>query len=267
MGQHASLAPRRASFPKATGLSERSPARPVCGGRYHRPWSRRLRLDQRCDFATRHTGVVLAVAPAPLVCLDPGHGTAPAIGRQTEPIGPGSSLRKIKDGGGTPGEAPVALAIAFRTREILRRDGYRVAMTRTRDGYTGGNIARARFCNVHHAALMVRIHADGSQDRAQHGVKTLVPALRRGWTDDIYAGSLRAARAVQAAVVRQTGALDLGLVPRTDLTGFNWADVPAILVEAGFMTNPAEGRLLRTLAYQLKVARGIAAGAEAFIKR
>jgi N-acetylmuramoyl-L-alanine amidase len=208
---------------------------------------------------------VLAATPPPLVCLDPGHGTAPAIGRQTEPIGPGSSQRKIKDGGGAPGEAPVALAIAQRARAILQRDGYRVAMTRTGPGYAGGNIARARFCNVRHAALMVRIHADGSTDASRQGVHTLYPALRRGWTDDIYASSLRAARKVQAAIVRQTGARDIGLVPRSDLTGFNWADVPVVLVEAGFMTNPAEGRLLRTSAYQLKVARGIAAGTKAFL--
>lgn len=208
---------------------------------------------------------MLAAVPPPLVCLDPGHGTVPAIGRQAEPIGPGSPIRKIKDGGGAPGEAPVALAIAFRTRTILLRDGYRVAMTRTRVGYTGGNIARARFCNVRHAALMVRIHADGSTDSSQHGVKTLLPVFRRGWTDDIYAQSLKAARAVQTAVVRATGAANLGLFPRSDLTGFNWADVPAVLVETGFMTNPVEGRLLRTSAYQLKIARGIAAGAEAFV--
>jgi N-acetylmuramoyl-L-alanine amidase len=208
---------------------------------------------------------VFAVPPPPLVCLDPGHGTPPAVGRQTEPIGPGSSQRKIKDGGGAPGEAPVALAIALKTRALLQRDGYRVAMTRTGPTYTGGNIARARFCNVRHAALMVRIHADGASDSSLHGVKTLVPAWRRGWTDDIYAKSLSAARKVQAAVVAQTGAKNLGLVPRSDLTGFNWANVPAILVESGFMTNPSEGRLLRTGAYQLKVARGIAAGAQAFL--
>ena len=65
--------------------------------------------------------------------------------------------------------------------------------------------------------------------------------------------------------VGQTGALDLGLVPRSDLTGFNWADVPAILIETGFMTNPPEARLLRTSAYQLKVARGIATGTQAFV--
>jgi N-acetylmuramoyl-L-alanine amidase len=208
---------------------------------------------------------VFAVPPTPLVCLDPGHGTIPAVGLQTEPIGPGSAERKIKDGGGTSGEAPVALAIALKTRAILQGDGYRVAMTRTAPGYAGGNIARARFCNVRHAALMVRIHADGSSDSSQHGVKTLLPALRRGWTDDIYAKSVTAARKMQAAVVHATGAANLGLFPRSDLTGFNWANVPAILVETGFMTNPAEGRLLRTSAYQLKVARGIAAGSEAFV--
>ena len=208
---------------------------------------------------------VFVVAPTPLVCLDPGHGTLPAVGRQTEPIGPGSSVRKIKDGGGAPGEAPVALAIAQRTRALLQRDGYRVAMTRTGPTYAGGNIARAQFCNVRHAALMVRIHADGSTDSAQHGVKTLVPAFHRGWTDDIYAASLRAARKVQTAVARSTGAKNIGLVLRSDLTGFNWANVPAILVECGFMTNPAEGRLLRTRPYQLKVARGLTAGAEAYL--
>ena len=208
---------------------------------------------------------MLAASPPPLVCLDPGHGTIPYVGRQTEPIGPGSTQRKIKDGGGAPGEAPVALAIALRTRAILQRDGYRVAMTRTAPGYAGGNIARARFCNVRHAALMVRIHADGSTDPGLHGVKTLLPALRRGWTDDIYARSVAAARRVQSAVVRSTGAANLGLFPRSDLTGFNWANVPAILVETGFMTNPAEGRLLRTPSYQLRVARGLVAGAEAFV--
>ena len=85
----------------------------------------------------------------------------------------------------------------------------------------------------------------------------MFPALHRGWTDDIYAQSLRAARKMQAAVVRQTGALNLGLIPRSDLTGFNWADVPAILIETGFMTNAPEAHLLQTSAYQLKVARGL----------
>jgi N-acetylmuramoyl-L-alanine amidase len=202
---------------------------------------------------------------APLICIDPGHGTVPAIGRQTEPIGPGSSVRKIKDGGGAAGEAPVALAIALRTRTLLQRDGYRVAMTRTGPTYRGGNIARARFCNVRHAALMIRIHADGSTDPSLHGVQMLYPAFHRGWTDDIYSSSLRAARFVQRAVVRTTGATDLGLAPRSDLTGFNWANVPAILIESGFMTNLRDRISLQSPSYQLKLARGLVAGVRAFV--
>jgi N-acetylmuramoyl-L-alanine amidase len=203
---------------------------------------------------------------AALICLDPGHNTVPAVGRQTEPIGPGSSVRKIKDGGGASGEPAVALAIALKTRTLLQAAGYRVAMTRGARPYAGGNIARARFCNVRHAALMLRIHADGSSNTTLNGVQTLYPALRRGWTDDIYARSLRAARTVQDAVVRSTGSADLGLTPRSDLTGFNWANVPAILVETGFMSNPVERARLQAASYQLRIARGLAAGTEAFVR-
>jgi N-acetylmuramoyl-L-alanine amidase len=215
--------------------------------------------------------VIAIAAPPPLVCLDPGHGTPPAIGRQLEPIGPGSRTMKIKDGGGAPGEAPVALAIAKRARRLLLDRGYRVVMTRTgqtiRLGEGNGNIARARFCNRRHAALMVRIHADGSPVRSLHGVSTLVPAWHRGWTDDIYARSLRAGRALQKAVVGSTGALDRGIVQRSDLTGFNWANVPAVLVESGFMSNPTESRRLKTGAYQQRVALGILLGVAAVVPR
>jgi N-acetylmuramoyl-L-alanine amidase len=213
--------------------------------------------------------VIVEAFAAALICLDPGHGTPPAIGRQTEPIGPGSKVRKIKDGGGANGEAEVVLAIAKKTRTLLLRRGYRVAMTRTGSTFrygNGGNVARAQFCNRRHAALILRIHADGSTDTSKHGLSTLYPALHRGWTDDIYASSLRAARFVQSSTVSATGARDLGLVRRGDLTGFNWSNVPAILVETGFMTNPSERRLLQSSAYQRKMARGFTAGISSFTK-
>jgi N-acetylmuramoyl-L-alanine amidase len=211
--------------------------------------------------------IVEAVAAA-LICLDPGHGTPPAIGRQKEPIGPGSRVYKIKDGGGAPGEATVALAIARKARTLLLRRGYRVAMTRTGPVFrygSGGNIARAQFCNRRHAALMLRIHADGSTDTSRHGMATLFPSYHRGWTDDIYGRSLRAARLVQRATVATTGATDNGLIGRGDLTGFNWANVPAILVETGFMSNPAEKRRLQSSRYQWKIARGFTAGVARFV--
>jgi N-acetylmuramoyl-L-alanine amidase len=136
-------------------------------------------------------------------------------------------------------------------------------MTRTGPTFrygNGGNVARAQFCNRRRAALMLRIHADGSADSSRRGVSTLYPAFRRGWTDDIFGRSRRAARLVQRALADATRAPDLGTVVRSDLTGFNWADVPAILVETGFLSNPAERRLLHAPAYQQRIARSLAAG-------
>jgi N-acetylmuramoyl-L-alanine amidase len=210
---------------------------------------------------------MLELAAAALICLDPGHGTAPEVGRQHEPIGPGSRTLKIKDPGGAPGEAPVALAIARRTRALLQARGFDVAMTRDGTGYRGGNRERAQLCNSRRAALMIRIHADGSTDPGVHGISTLVPARRRGWTDDVYASSRRAGTLLQHELVRETRARDLGVVERSDLTGFNWADVPVVLVETGFMTNRRESALLRSTTYQQRLAAALARGAQRFLSR
>ena len=195
---------------------------------------------------------------------DPG-----PIGSSCRPIAGGVPCPGSRQTSGATGEARVALAIALRTRRLLLARGYRVAMTRTGPtihlGDGDGNIARARFCNRRHAALMVRIHADGAADRSLHGVSTLVPAWRRGWTNDIYGRSVRAGRALQKAVTRATGAADRGIVQRTDLTGFNWADVPVVLVESGFLSNPTEARRLKTAAYQQRVALGLTRGVSAFL--
>ncbi|MGH3029495.1 MAG: N-acetylmuramoyl-L-alanine amidase family protein [Gaiellaceae bacterium] len=210
-------------------------------------------------------GLAPAAGAAPLICLDPGHARTPNL--TTEPIGPGSNVRKIKDGGGAPGEAAVVLKISRKLRAVLRDRGYRVAMTRTGPEFTlgaGGNIARARFCNRRKAALMLRIHADGSSDPSVHGASTLYPAWRRGWTDDVLPESRRAARLVQRKLVARTRAANRGLVARRDITGFNWANVPVILVETGFMTNARERRRLKSPRYQWRVARGLAAGVRLF---
>jgi N-acetylmuramoyl-L-alanine amidase len=209
-----------------------------------------------------------AHAAPPVICIDPGHERTPDL--STERIGPGSDTYKIKDGGGTAGEATVVLQIGKKLRKVLVRRGYEVVMTRTTmefDYGNGGNIARARFCNRHDAALMVRIHADGSTDSSTHGARTLYPAWHKGWTSDILPESRVAAARMQGAYIAKTGAKDLGLQRRADLTGFNWANVPAILVETGFMTNPTEGAKLKTDRYQWKVAHGLTNGISAFIPK
>jgi N-acetylmuramoyl-L-alanine amidase len=206
----------------------------------------------------------------PVVVIDPCHDRR--ANTETEPIGPGSSTRKIKDGGGTHGvlsglrEADLNLAVALRLRTLLEQAGIKVVMTRTRTGGTSiGNIARARIANRAHARLFLRIHADGSTDPSVRGTHTLYPAYSGGWTDDVYADSKRAAGIVQRAVRSSLGFPDRGLQERSDYTGFNWANVPVILVEMGFMTNPTEDRLLATDAYQRRAAVGLCRGTLQFL--
>ena len=118
-------------------------------------------------------------------------------------------------------------------------------MTRTRTRARAWGTSRAPGSRTGAgAALFLRVHADGHPDSAVRGTHTLVPALRRGWTDDVYRSSRRAASFIQPELVRALGFPDRGIGERSDFTGFNWADVPVILVELGFMTNPGEDRAL-----------------------
>jgi N-acetylmuramoyl-L-alanine amidase len=220
-------------------------------------------------------GIPAAVAApdaAPVVVVDPGHDLRANL--DEEPIGPGSSTLKIKDGGGTRGvvsgltEAELNLRVGIRLRALLRNAGVRVVMTRTRTaGASMGNIARAAIANRARAMLFLRIHADGLADRTARGTHTLHPALRRGWTNDVYASSKRAAGVVQRELVRALGFPDRGLHERSDFTGFNWSNVPVILVEMGFMTNPTDDRLLATQAYQRRAALGLCRGTLRFLGR
>ena len=211
-----------------------------------------------------------AQASGPVVVIDPGHDLS--ANAQTEPIGPGSARRKIKDGGGTHGvvtgvrEPVLTLDVSLRLRALLRRAGVQVVMTRTRTASTSmGNVARARIANAAQAALFLRVHADGHASPAVRGTHTLVPALRSGWTDDVYPASRRAATLVQRELVRALGFPDRGIQERSDFTGFNWADVPAILVELGFMTNPMEDRQLARPVVRRRAALGLCRGTLRFL--
>jgi N-acetylmuramoyl-L-alanine amidase len=128
-----------------------------------------------------------------------------------------------------------------------------------------GNIARARIANRAGAALFLRVHADGHPSRDVRGTHTLVPALRSGWTDDVHRSSRRAAALVQPALVGALGFPDRGIGERSDFTGFNWADVPVILVELGFMTNPTEDRQLARSIVRDRAALGLCRGTLRFV--
>jgi N-acetylmuramoyl-L-alanine amidase len=70
---------------------------------------------------------------------------------------------------------------------------------------------------------------------------------------------------LQRELVQALGFPDRGIQERADYTGFNWADVPAVLVELGFMTNPTEDRALATGRVREAAAVGLCRGTLAFI--
>jgi N-acetylmuramoyl-L-alanine amidase len=197
-----------------------------------------------------------------VVVIDPGHqGKA---NTSLEPIGPGSDEQKAKVSSGTAGvatgvpESELVLGIALKLRDVLESEGIQVIMTRTTQDVDISNIERAQIANAAGADLFVRIHADGNSNSAVHGIHVLYPASIAGWTDDIAEASKRAASLAQQALIAATGAKDRGIDARDDMTGFNWSDVPVILPEIGFMTNPDEDRLLATAAYQDKIVQALA---------
>ncbi len=197
------------------------------------------------------------------VVIDPGHQSR---GDPThEPIGPGATETKPRVTGGTTGvstrvpEYEVALQISMNLKTRLEAAGVNVIMTRTTNDVNISNSERALMANEARADLFVRVHADGSTDSTRCGIATLYPGENR-WTTPIVARSKRAATLVQESMVAATGATDLGITARTDLSGFNWSKVPAILVECGFLTNSVEDKLLSSPHYQDKLAEGMTAG-------
>lgn len=193
--------------------------------------------------------------------IDPGHQAKGDS--STEPIGPGSTQKKAKVSSGTAGivtgipESELVLAVSLKLRDSLAAHGITVVMTRTTQDVNISNIERAQIANEAGANLFVRVHADGSDNSSARGIHVLYPAYTEGWTDDIAEASREAAALAQEELIAATGAKDRGTDARSDMTGFNWADVPAIIPEIGFMTNPDEDRLLATPEYQNKIVAGL----------
>ncbi len=204
------------------------------------------------------------------VCLDPGHQKKANL--EPEPIGPGSSITKPKVAGGGTGirshtpESQIVLKIALKLRSKLEAKGIKVVMTRTKEEVNISNRERALVANQAEADLFVRIHLDSSTNHNLKGLSTLYPAKNQ-WTANIYSESKRAAKIVHPYVLKETGAFDRGLKERSDMTGFNWSEVPVILIEAGFLSNPEEDLKLNSDSYQGKIATGLARGILAYLSK
>jgi N-acetylmuramoyl-L-alanine amidase len=204
-----------------------------------------------------------------VVCIDPGHQSH--TDSKTEPLGPGSAVRKQRITGGTTGvvtgapEYETVLQISTNLKRRLEAAGVTVVMTRTTNDVNLSNAERAQLANAGGANLLVRLHADSNTDGTLSGVYTLYPTSAT-WTAPIAARSQQAATVMQSAVVKKTRAVDRGVAERGDLAGFNFSTVPAVLVAVGYPSNRVEDRLLVSPNYQDLLAQGLADGILSYLK-
>jgi len=201
-----------------------------------------------------------------IVCIDPGHQNQ---GNSTpEPIGPGATQTKPCVSSGTSGalsgpEHVVNLDVGLRLHDILTSHGIIVVMTRTTGNVDLCNSTRAGIANMAKADLFVRLHCNSG---SSNSCFTLYPTNIPEWTDDIYEESLKAAQLFQTAYSQYVDIPDAGLTPRSDISGFNWSDVPVILPEMLHMQNPNHDLLASTPDFRQKMAEGCAAGIIEYLK-
>jgi N-acetylmuramoyl-L-alanine amidase len=223
----------------------------------------------------------------PIVIIDPGHG-----GVDPGRIGPGGL--KEKD---------VVLQVSHRLAQALTRRGYDVRMTRTTD--TLVNLAhRPKLANEWRGTrpgLFLSIHANGVSDGRVRGFETFFLSDAR--TDD----ERRVAEMENAAIAYETpdrvvgtddldfilnnlrndyyirASHDLAGLVQDSFSGFHsganrgvkqagfrvlvGAFMPAVLIELGFISNPAEERLLGSAAFQTRAATAIADAVDRFFQK
>ncbi len=215
-----------------------------------------------------------------VIAIDAGHG-----GEDPGAIGP-NRLR----------EKDVVLAISKQLKALFNADvGFQPVMVRSGDYYVSLK-GRRDLARKHKADLLVSIHADAFKRKQAHGAS--VYALSYGGAtstsaaflaqrengsdllggasladrDDVLAGvltdmsmnsmmdtSLRLGNQVLRNV-DDIARLHKKQVEQAGFAVLKSPDIPSILVETGFISNPRESSLLGTSAYQKKMARAIHRG-------
>ena len=195
------------------------------------------------------------------ICIDPGHQEKGD--NKTEPISPGSGQRKARVSSGTAGvgtkkaEYIVNLEASMILKEILKAKGYNVVMTRESHNVTISNAERAEVANKCNADLTIRIHCDSLNDSGKTGATILVPSKNGQNTKSIFEASNKYAKILEKNL--KTGGIKVnGVFERSDITGFNWSQVPVVIFEKGFMSNWNEDKMLCDTSYQKKLKESLA---------
>lgn len=173
------------------------------------------------------------------ICVDSGHG-----GNDSGAVGQGG----LK-------ESHVNLAITKLLETLLKGGDYEVKLTRGHDVYVDLG-ARCDIANDWQADYFVSIHCNSNGPSA-HGVETLYKSQ----------AGLELAIPVQDALVALTREHDRGVKKRDDLAVLNGTDMPAILVEVGFISHIRTEKRLETADYQSVIAEAIMLGITQYFSR
>lgn len=203
------------------------------------------------------------------IAIDPGHqGKGNS---EKEPIGPGASQMKAKVASGTTGrttgvpEYQLNLDVSLKLRDELEARGYEVYMIRETNDVNISNAERAKAAADAEADLLIRIHANGSENPSVAGALTMSPTSANPYIDsETVKECQKLSQMVIEAFCEATGAKNQGVYQTDEMSGLNWCTIPATIVELGYMTNPEEDVRMQTASYQDSMVQGIANGIDQY---
>ncbi len=203
------------------------------------------------------------------VCIDPGHQAVSKC--VSEPKGPGIPGETRGTGGMAQGkvtfrrESIVTLEIAYRLRDELLRQGAAVVMTREKEDTWVSNLGRCEIAEQGGADVMLRLHCNMRSGTTKRGISVYCPlhseyALAVADKAEYRAMGEALLDAMRSAVGYELSAKTGHVTLTDDYIGNNWAKMPVFLVEMGYMSTPAEDRLLSTEEWQQRLCEGMAEG-------
>lgn len=204
-----------------------------------------------------------------MVAIDAGHQGKG--NHEQEPIGPGASETKPKVASGTTGrttgvpEYVLNLDVAMKLKEELLERGYEVYMIRETHDIDISNSERAKVAADAGADILVRIHANGSDNTSVAGALTMAPSTsNRFLSADLITECQELSADIIETYCAATGANNQGIYQTDTMSGLNWCTIPATIVELGYMTNPEEDTKMQTEEYQELMVQGIANGIDQY---
>ncbi|MDJ0652194.1 MAG: N-acetylmuramoyl-L-alanine amidase [Simkaniaceae bacterium] len=179
-----------------------------------------------------------------LIVIDPGHGGFDI----------GARVRSVQ-------EKALALKTATLVRQYLHQKGYRVILTRSRD-VSISLAKRTTIANNTKSKVFVSIHYNAFKNPQVKGIEVYYYNRGSKWRQK---ASKKLAQLVLDGMIASTGAKNRG-IKTGNFHVIRETNMPAILVEGGFMTNSQEHSNLSDQKYVEKMALSIANAIEKYLK-